>query len=469
MWNIEQCLRVLVEAPRWLLLSALVFAPWAYGATRPWAIQSLNILLGVVCLLWLVGSAARRRWPDVPLLPALLAVALMAYGWGMALNAHHRLEPASWSLQPVSQWLPGAPGSADGATSIAAMFTCTAMLGTLLFSCELARHPQWRKRIWMTIVLTGFSVALFGIIQKIGGESVLALTWESGKRDVANNFAMFRNRNNAGAWMNVVLPLVAALAFVSFHKVRSAELRTLWLTALVAVFAGIQFNPSRASWAIGMGLLAALGGKVLWHGWQRRSDAFDPRTMLVHGGIATLVLAVIGTIVFLGGWQTSWRRLGKQGVDLAFRLPTEIYWQMVADAGLIGYGPGTFQVIFPSYQATHDFGERQVPEFWTQQRWVHAHQDCLQTLIEWGVIGSLAWAALIGGGLLHGVFCFLRAKLGFSLRWLVLGSILGIAGVLVHATLDFPLQVASIQLYVAVLLGICWGVRSEELRHRQVK
>ena len=134
--------RGLVDAPRWLLLGTLIFAPWAYGSTREWAIQVLDVVLGLIGLLWAAGCLARRRWPDVPRFPMVFAGGLLALGWWMALNAHHRLDPAAWSLQPHPQWVTGAPGSADGATSIAAMFTGTGLLGVLLFSCELARNPR---------------------------------------------------------------------------------------------------------------------------------------------------------------------------------------------------------------------------------------------------------------------------------------------------------------------------------------
>src|SRR6188474_2669721 len=80
--------RVLVDAPRWLLLGALVFAPWAYGATRPWAREWLAGLLIAACGMWIVECLCRRRRPNVPWLAALAVIILLLQGWFMAWNAH---------------------------------------------------------------------------------------------------------------------------------------------------------------------------------------------------------------------------------------------------------------------------------------------------------------------------------------------------------------------------------------------
>lgn len=88
-----------------------------------------------------------------------------------------------------------------------------------------------------------------------------------------------------------------------------------------------------------------------------------------------------------------------------------------------------------------------------------AHNDYLQTWVEFGWLGLI----LAGTVLFGGVACALtriRAKLSDERDpdgFVLLGVTSALLGVIVHALFDFPLQVASIQVTVIVLLGICWS------------
>jgi O-antigen ligase len=140
-------------------------------------------------------------------------------------------------------------------------------------------------------------------------------------------------------------------------------------------------------------------------------------------------------------------------------IPNDARWKAsrvavraLPDAGLFGFGPGTFRVVFPVYNRS---GSDQVPGTWR-----FLHEDYLQTLLEWGWIGGILWALLFFGGITVGIRSYKRhATREWTPRRRVFQPLVIIAliGVALHALVDFPVQIESIQLYVATYLGLCWG------------
>jgi O-antigen ligase len=128
---------------------------------------------------------------------------------------------------------------------------------------------------------------------------------------------------------------------------------------------------------------------------------------------------------------------------------------MLPDAGWHGFGPGTFSLVFPHY--TGDQASL-IPGIWR-----YAHDDYLETLLEWGWVASIFWAVIFFGAMAQLFNQWRRRRdLSTSDRVLAFTSVLALAGVAAHAFVDFPLQIASIQLYAGVCVGLGWGCRRWE-------
>src|SRR5271163_3655877 len=99
-------LRAVIDTPRWLLLAALVYAPWAYGCTPAWTIRFLEILLAVITGLWLAGCALRRAKPRVHPVMLGCAALILIQGWWMAFNPHY-MDLGNFRFTPLAprvQW-----------------------------------------------------------------------------------------------------------------------------------------------------------------------------------------------------------------------------------------------------------------------------------------------------------------------------------------------------------------------------
>jgi len=444
---------LLVSTPRWLLLAALIYAPWAYGGTRPWTVDVLNLVLGAIIILWLMGCAVRRVWPVIPRVPLVVAGCLLAQAWWMVLNAKSEYDTTAFQYVPLSPWLSWAPGSLHRSLSLSTAIRASALLAVGCFCCDLARRPLWRRRLLFTMALTGLSLVVFGMLERLTGAP--RIFW--GPVDQGESFfATYRYHANAGAFINIVWPVTAGLLLVAFRKEDDLRKRVFWSAALILCLAGVFVNASRAANLIALALVGLWLG---WIFWKRRRGSNRPPVkpaMLVVACMAVVIL--LAFVAAFGGLDTSLRRWGKFDQEWSARNPrllvAEVCMRMLPDAGCCGFGPGVFQTVFPYY--TTDLGDE------ISGVWLYAHDDYLQTLVEWGWLGGCLWAVYVLGGLIFSwvIAGSYRAQLSATDRLTLFAVWAAFIGVMIHAGMDFPLQVASIQLYVVVLLGLLWSCRS---------
>jgi hypothetical protein len=307
--------------------------------------------------------------------------------------------------------------------------------------------------LWYTVGLVAGSIAFLGLLQKATGARMIF--WQTAPPWGATTFfASYYYHGNAGAFLNLVWPLTAGLAIRAFTARCHPATRAMWLSIFVLTIAGVLANTSRVAQLIALLLLIAIclrfGPALLQRVWRTEKG------IALAGTIAILLtLIALAQATHLEEPLSRWQSLGE-------RIPNDPRWQAsrvavgaLSDIGLFGFGPGTFRVVFPSYNG--------VPIQRVPGTWRFLHEDYLQTALEWGWLGSTLWALLFFGGIAVGIRSYKQhAASDWTPRRRLLQPfvIIALIGVALHAMVDFPLQIASIQLYVATYLGLCWGSSS---------
>jgi hypothetical protein len=439
-------MRVLRHASRWIFLATLIFAPWAYGGTTAWSMAAINLLLGIALSFWLVELLVARRLPSLPRALIAISVAVLLLGWWMVANSASIYDSEFYLFVPLRPFLPFGPGSIDYAVSVAWMLRATLLIGAIWLVADLVQDRQWLVRLWWTIGIGGASIALFGLVQKATGAEMIF--WQPRPRlGTSPFFSVFYYHANAGAFMNLALPLTFGLAWRASQK-KQFGAQALWIALSVIMMAATVANTSRMAQLIALGIGVTVAIMLL----PRMVGMFSKGNagVVLAGAIAVVILILAAAqISHLEQPLKRWNELGQTYRTDERWSALKVGVAALPDAGLLGFGPGTFRVIFPYYAG--DAGAHGI--------WRFLHQDYLQTLLEWGIIGALLWATIFFGGLAVAIRARFRRSHGWRPRQKLILPLVSIAlvGVALHALVDFPFQIMSIQLYVATYLGLCWG------------
>ena len=443
-------------ASRWTFCAALVYAPWAYGATTSTSIQVTNWILLAAFVIWAVELLVSGRTPRFPRSLFFLAVALVCVGGWMVFNAKLIYDSDFFVFVPLRNFAPPLAGSVDYAISSAWIIRGGLLLGTILFVADLSRSNRWLLRLWYVIGLVAGSIAFLGLLQKATGAQMIFWQPPPLREDLRINtfFATYYYHGNAGAFLNLAWPLSAGLVIRSLSGRHHPAMRAVWISLFIVTIAGVLSNTSRIAQLLAVVLLLAIClqfGPAL----MRKLSGTEKSVALAGAFAILLALIALAQATHLEQPLIRWQAESQ-------RISTDARWQAwhvaiaaLPNAGLFGFGPGTFRVVFPGY----NFGSVDpIPGAWR-----FLHEDYLQTLIEWGWAGSALWALLFFGGIAIGIRSYNKyARRDWTPRRRVLQPlvIIALAGVALHALVDFPFQIESIQLYVATYLGVCWGSAS---------
>ena len=466
---------------------ALVMGPLDFGSTRLLPYQILVVLVSTACLAWAVSEGLGASGLAIPRMAVLGAslVGLAALAWEVRLVFPEIPEFTVRHFHQISLRWPNAIVPTDK-NWITAWSAAGAL--TILALCSLCREEGFRHAIGTAMVSTGFVVALLGLLQN--ATHARAIYWQHAVRTPGAFFGPFYHHTSAGAYLNTVWPLAAALSINQLQRTGRGARRAGVLFAL-ATFVVLGAHLGHISRFPQIAAAIVLAGGLLWiRPWQRRTlparaGRLAFQTVLV--GAAAACIAAVGNRV--GDIDARWSSL--RASDIAGTgapmksAPPELWPKLMRD-----------DLFVPSSHAEFVLGDRgaayqtavraalERPWFgWGPAGWMaaaaantndpfirtffqmmqFAHEDYLQTLVEWGLVGAAGWALLVLGAATRCAL-YLGSEPGRDL--LGAGAVLGLAAVLIQCLIDFPMQIPAIQLNAMALAALAWSTPAASLNRR---
>jgi O-antigen ligase len=435
----------------------LCFLPWAMGTRAHWA-QLISLGLAVpsfVLALWprnyrgefTQGSDFRlHTWPRLLRFPIFWGGLLfLGYILAAALNPawEHVSTGIVWFIKSVPghiTWLPtsiDAPFERMNAWRVLVIMSSTWLLVCALW-IGLTRRVSVHALL-VVLVVNGSLLGLIAILQKM--TEAKAMLWFI--PPIAHHFhGTFVYKNHAGAYLNLILFLAFGLAL--WHHVRSlrrlerSSPAPVFAFAVIVLGASVVMSRSRAATLLLAGfLLITLIVYLVWR-FRQRSSASNPviSTLLALGAVGLISAAAY--FLNLDSSLDHFQRL--LGADRKLSIDSRVMvrdatFELFRDQPATGWGPGSFRHAFPIHQQNYPdiFRLRGNVLFWD-----HAHNDWVQFLAEFGLIGAIFPVAALGWLIYR--FCRLGALAHPAFLLLLLGFGLTLA----HAWVDFPLSNTAI-------------------------
>jgi O-antigen ligase len=403
-----------------LILAILVYSPLATGAVRP---QDFLVV----------------QW--------LVVATLVVWAVRFCINPRHRLlwPPMCWAVLSFMGYAVARYVTAD-LEYVARQETLKVVLyGFLFFAILNNLHRQETTAIVATVlIVVAMAIAGYAIYQFITGSDRV---WHFVR---PSNYAgrgsgTYICPNHLGGYLEMLLPLGITYTLTG----RFSPLQKILLGyASLVILAGIAATISRGAWmATGVSVLVLLAFLFRRQGYK----------LPVLGIIVLLVAA--GLLAFKRADLSRNRKESLASLTLEQDTRTQVWrgattmWQ---DHPWTGVGPAHFDYRFRAYRP---------PSNYAQGRPDRVHNDYLNTLVDWGIIGAAlvasAWA-LFGWGVLRSWKYVQRAQNDLSIKRsnrsaFVLGGCLGLLAILVHSFVDFNLHVPANAILAVTLLALVVG------------
>lgn len=384
----------------------LAFGPLAFGAVQEWAICVLEVGAASLLLIWIAWEFSKTQ-PRIIFYPAFVPVAL--FGMLILFQLFFKTS-AYW----YATWFRALLWAAYG------------VLFFLVSQCFC--RAAYAKGFGVFFALYGFCIAVFAIAQEFTSNG--KIYWVVPNRNLGWVYGPYVNHSHYAGLMELLVPIPLVIAMGNLF---GKPLRLLF--AFVALVMGISIVLSQSLGGM-LAFTAEIGLLVIFL-TTRRSKSRVPLLVALCAALAVCVVLLRphGLADRLANLQHPIKRGSAEMRAAIVKDSVEI----VKDRPIIGWGLGTFPVIYPSFRS-----------FYTNFFVNEAHNDFIQLLVETGIAGfSLIMTFLV---------LTYKAGIRGAEYWryepraaLALAALIGCTGLLIHGLVDFNFQIpANAALFVAL-------------------
>lgn len=418
-------------------LFTLVWLPLPLGSNRDWSVGVLIMMVGTLGMLWGLRQLQAGASPlkqNKALMAALPMAGLLLLG----------------QLWVAAQWLFGLSVDNGATFQYLLLGLCYCMLFIIVTSLF-----NTRKRLNLllgTLVVSGTFQAFWGAFMTLSGVEWLLVTPKTSYLGVATG--TFVNRNHLAGYLELTLAcgigLLMALrdsrpfSWVNFLELLMGPKARLRLALVIMVIALVMTHSRMGNAAFFASLLIVGGLFVLLDKQHRMRNSIilvsliliDVLVVSQYFGLERLKDRVLNT-------QLSDKVVDGEVVQQANEIRDDVFGYaipLLKEKPLTGQGAGSFEAVFPKYPG---------PDI--RLHFDHAHNDYIQFVIEFGLLGTLPLAAFVLLGLWHALRALwrrdsiYRSGVGF-------GAAMGIIALLIHSSTDFNLQIPA---NAATLVVVC--------------
>jgi putative inorganic carbon (hco3(-)) transporter len=398
------------------LFTAVWLVSWAVLDTGP-----IGLLTWGVLGIGLLRSSACQEWPRLTGLDGVVTV----------FFATAVIATACSTVQPQS---------VDGLMKFATFYA-----GFWAFRFM----PTGLQRVGVPVMLVGLGTleALIGLYQYVNHIQPLA-TWEdptiNPELKLTRIFGTLKP-SNPNLLAGFLIPPLAVAIGMSLHAMVKARWRIVLATlpAVGLLLTGLVLTGSRGGFlaiAVMSVLLFLFLGHLIFH------DAEWPRKGLSKlawlGSAIVAVLAVAGLLVVSPSFQHRVASIFSMREDSSNAFRLNVYhsaWRMFMDNWLVGIGPGntTFKLVYGLYM---------VPGFTA----LSAYSVPLEIAVEQGVLGFIAFLAIVLTSLVRGLLSMDNAKYALEHKLFAMALLVGMMGSLMYGMFD------TIWYRPSVNLGFWW-------------